>query len=111
MPDVYRVVVVLNNFPRIAAELPVKAEAIVAATAQAIAGAASAGAPRLTGELAGSIQAHSVGLAHWEVTANSGHAAYVEYGTAKHGGPQPYMVPAAHQEEPNFDSNMRNIVQ
>lgn len=102
--------IVFDILPEILTKLGVDADQVVAATAEAIASQASAAAPRLTGTLASSIGASQVGQAHWQVSDNVRYAAYVEYGTAKHGGPQPYMTPAAHNEEPNFMARMQGLI-
>ena len=110
MPSQGTVRVVFNNLGKIAADLGVQGEQIVAATAQAIAAPAQANAPVLTGELRGSITAHSVGPEHWQVTAGTDHALYVEYGTAKHGAAQPYMTPAGEAARPTFVAAMQHII-
>jgi hypothetical protein len=105
--------VLMNRFPEIAATMAGKADSAVGNTAERIASEAQGSAPRLQpgtmvitprspGELAASISAHQVSAGHWEVEATAEYAAYVEYGTAEHGGPQPYLVPAAHHQEPGL---------
>lgn len=102
--------VLLDLFPEIIAKLESGGNQAVQDTAAAIASQASAQAPHLTGALAGSIHAVSEGNEHASVVADIRYAAYVEYGTAKHGGPQPYLTPAAHNEEPNFMARMQGLI-
>lgn len=49
--------------------------------------------PQDTGHLKGTIQKKVTGL-KGEVSTNERYAAFVEFGTAKHGAAQPYMRPA-----------------
>lgn len=109
--------VVLNLFPVIAANLPISADEVVGAVANKIKDTASAIAPRLkpgtliisprsVGQLANSITASKIGDAHWQVAVGEYWGKYVEFGTASHGGPQPYLIPAAHREEPELASEM-----
>jgi hypothetical protein len=102
--------VVFDRFPEIIAKLEVGGDQAVQATAEAIASQARSSAPHLTGALASSIGVVSEGASHAAVTADIRYAAYVEYGTAKHGAAQPYLTPAAHNEEPNFMARMQGLV-
>lgn len=102
--------VVFNNLPDLAAALGTNGDAIVAATAEAIAGQAKGAVPVDTGELQGSITVAQAGNCHYTVTAGTDHAKYVEYGTARHGGPRPFMVPAAHAAEPAYVAAMGAIL-
>jgi HK97 gp10 family phage protein len=92
--------VLFDNFPAIISAARVKAEKAVADTAKEVETTAQGLVPVDTGKLHDSIQAQKVGAERWTVTANIRYAQYVEYGTKNHGGPQPYMTPAAHQAEP-----------
>jgi HK97 gp10 family phage protein len=103
--------IVFNNFPQLIDGMPGAADQVVRETAEAIEATAKAMVPVASGELQGSINAHPAGPAHWQVEAGTDHALYVEYGTAKHGGPRPYMNPAAHQNEPRLADGMRKAVE
>jgi HK97 gp10 family phage protein len=92
--------VLFNNFPAIISAARVKAEKAVADTAHEVESTAQGLAPVDTGTLRDSISAQKTGAERWMVTANVRYAQYVEYGTKNHGGPQPFMTPAAHQAEP-----------
>ena len=97
MPNQIRVV--FNDFPKIAAELPAKTGAAVTETATAIESAAKAAVPVLTGTLQASIQAEPTGPSTATVSASAPYAGFVEYGTGR-GPAQPFLTPAAHQQEP-----------
>lgn len=96
------VITLFNNVPALLADLPHKTDDLLAETAQQVASDAQANAPVLTGALRGSISAQGGG-GNWVVVASERYAAYVEFGTAKHGGPQPYMTPAAESAAASVD--------
>lgn len=103
--------VVYNHLPEIAMNMRSYAGRVTAESARAIANRAKSLAPEDHGDLKDSIEPRQVGPMHWEVVADIRYAGYVEYGThhPEHGPAQPYMTPAAHQEEPAFDDKMRGI--
>lgn len=102
--------VVYNLLPELAAGMAAKAAQAVADAAHRIEDEARGTVPVLTGELRDSIHALQDSPLHWTVEAGTDHATYVEYGTARHGAAQPYLVPAAHNEEPEFIAEMGRIV-
>lgn len=69
-------------------------------SAESVAAAARARAPRRTGALAGSVRAEaSEGIGR--VVVDAPYAAYVEYGVSKHNiAPRPFLAEAAEQSEP-----------
>ncbi len=102
--------VVYNLLPAIRAAMPVKAAAAVADTAHRLESEAKSTVRVDTGELRDSIHAVPAGPSAWTIEAGTDHATYVEFGTARHGAAQPYMVPAAHNQEPEFLAQMAEIV-
>lgn len=100
---------VSNQFPQIIASMPTKADAAVDKTADEIVNAAKSMAPVDTGALRDAINSSKTGQARARVSADIRYAAFVEYGTAEHGGPQPFMTPAAHQAERSFVANIQDI--
>ncbi len=89
------------------AVLRAKAVALKAATAATVAlevasvkADATGGAPKDSGELAGSIEGRTLGTTG-EVEATARHAAFVEFGTS-HTPAQPYMGPAAESSKARF---------
>ena len=107
----FNVQVLFDRFPEIITKLSTGADEAVKATADEISAQASARAPKLTGALASSIGTTSSGGSQATVSADIRYAGYVEFGTAKHGGPQPYLIPAAHAEEPAFMEKIQALVQ
>lgn len=99
------VMTVENHFPEIAMELATNADALAKETAEAWAEDAERRAPRLTGELAGSIAARRVGKGTWEVTAGADHSIYVEYGTSDTPA-QPFHTPAGEGQRPVFAAGL-----
>lgn len=67
-------------------------------------------APVRTGALRDSIQGSARGL-RGEVSSDLEYSAYVEFGTAHHGGPQPYLNPAADQVEQSFENGVEKAVE
>lgn len=101
--------VVYNHFPKIAAGLEGKAEAIVAKAALDIEAGAKLRAPVDTGTLRASIQASRVGPAHWRVTVGVDYGLYVEMGT-RHMAAQPYLHPAVQAAEATFRQAMKGLL-
>lgn len=80
----------------------------MAKTTQKVADDARDRAPKLTGELAGSIIGTARGL-RGLVVAGARYAEYVEYGSG-HGPPQPYMNPAADAADGTFPAAVEDAV-
>lgn len=94
-------VTLLYNFlPQIMAKAVEETARDVQEVAEIISDDARATVPIDTGELQGSIDARQISKLTWVVEAKARYARYVEFGTAEHGGPQPFLVPAAHRAEP-----------
>lgn len=93
-----------SRLPKIAAELPAKASAIEAATAERIAAAAKDRAPvGATGDLKESIEAKDNGVyAAW-------YWFFVEFGTV-HSAAQPFMTPAAEEHSKDAQVIGRTIL-
>lgn len=111
----------LNLFPVISANLGVGADEVVQAVATRIKDEAQAIAPRLkpgtliisprtVGQLANSIATRKIADAHWAVEVGEYWGKYVEFGTHAHGAAQPYLVPAAHNQEPSLISEMEKRI-
>lgn len=66
-------------------------------------------APERTGTLKASIQS-SVGGLQGRVFTDLRYAPYVEFGTAQHGGPQPFLIPAAEEWEKKYVAIMEEKV-
>lgn len=110
MPDSidYRVRVVSNHLPSIAAGIPAKAAAIVAKAALDIEAHAKSRAPVDTGFLKGSIQATQISPTHWRVIVGAEYGIYQEYGTV-HMAARPYFNPAIQVVRPVFIAAMRKV--
>ena len=101
--------IIFNDLPKIEGLLRSNAGRIVADTARAIARSAQAAVHVDSGALRDSIQASQVAPFNWQVTTGSMREAfYQEYGGR--GGPHPFMVPSAHQEEPRFVERMNGLI-
>jgi HK97 gp10 family phage protein len=99
-----------NKLNDIVSNLRSGAPRVVATTAQTIAANARNSAPIRTGALRASITAASAGGTQWEVTASAPYAGYVEFGTAQHGAAQPFLIPAAHQQEQPFIHDIADLL-
>jgi HK97 gp10 family phage protein len=110
MPSHVRVTIVLNAFPKIAADLKPKAERIIAKAAQDIEARAKERAPVDTGRLRTSIKASRVGELHWKVQVGAEYGVYVEHGT-RHMRAQPYLMPAVEIVRPGLAEAMRGVAQ
>lgn len=122
MAAISRIVVILDRFPQIVANMPISVDRAVERAARNIEAEAKARAPRLKpgtmiisprypGQLADSIRTYRVAQQHWRVEATAEYAGYVEFGTHEHGAAQPFMTPAAHNVEPGFQADVvRSIV-
>lgn len=90
----------LNGLEEFKKAMAMKSAAVKAGLPAAVAKAAKQAeekakslVPKRTGNLQGSIHSSISGL-NAEVATDERYAGFVEFGTAKHGGPQPYMRPA-----------------
>lgn len=90
------VIVVRNDFPRIAVEMPVKAKAVEAATAARVVARARATAPRRTGALSGSGSSRG-----GDITFSVRYAGYVEHGT-RFMAAEAFLGPALDAEQRAF---------
>lgn len=108
-----RIRVVFNDFPKIAAALRPRAEAIVAKTAHDIEAGAKANvqAHNLidTGNLLNSIRARRTGVAQWVVAVGADYGIYHEMGT-RFLPARPFLSPAAERAKPTFDASMRALL-
>lgn len=99
-----------SRLPQIAAAMEPKAEAVIAKAAHDIARNAKELVPVESGDLRDSIEPREVAPLHWEVEAGEYYASFVEFGTHLHGGPRPFMVPAAERVRGELASMLREIV-
>lgn len=109
MAAVYGTKILFNRFPEIQGNLRSQAGRAVSETAKAIAADAQGAAPVLTGALRASIQAAQAGTFAWRVTAGAPYAIYVETGSG-HGPAQPFLIPAAHQEQPAMLAKLASYI-
>lgn len=110
----FKIKIVYNNLPKIAARLPEAVETIVRETASDVEANAKAVVPVDTGTLKRSIRAKMVSQTQAIVAAQRDYAIYVEYGHRKrnHRGfvaARPYMRPAAEKAKPGFLAALRRL--
>lgn len=117
-----------DDFPRLARELGQEVDRVVEASAKNIAtivtrgmadpksgrfyGSHQASAPGEmpaidTGNLA-AIKTEKIEQGHWVTYTEAEYAAHLEFGTSRM-LPRPFFVPAAEDENPRFQSNLRDI--
>jgi len=109
MADGIGVTILVNDLPRIAAEIRPKAEVVVAKIARDMEAGAKRRAPVDTGLLRASITARRVRELTWTLEVGAEYGAYVEYGT-RHMAAQPYLHPAYEEQRPRFLRAMEAVV-
>lgn len=117
-----------DDFPRIAHDLEREVDRVVEASARNIATIVTRGmADSKTGRMYGSHQASAPGempaiatgnlaaiktekieQGHWATYTEAEYAAHLEFGTSQM-LPRPFFVPAAEDEDPRFQANLRGI--
>lgn len=107
--DGFRLIVLQNDLPKIAASLTPKVDAIVTKAALDIQANAQARAPVRFGILKASIQATRVGVAHWRVNVGADYGIYNEYGTV-HMAARPFLRPAIEKVTPTFQAALRRTL-
>lgn len=108
MPNDVTVRVVFNDFPKRAAQIEAKADAIVTKTAMDLEGQMKVREAVRTGFLRASTQAVRVARRHWRVVVGADYGAFVNYGT-RHQAPQPFVEPAIAVVRPVFLAAMRKV--
>lgn len=99
--------VVMNNFPKIIANLK-QADQAVERAARNIETAAKVAAPVDTGRLQGSIHVESLGPAARAIGTDVEYATFVEFGT-RHMAAQPFLIPAFEAEAPRLLAELKKL--